>query len=140
MHADGLPVPDGLLSDEELNRFMVNRFSLAVQEAMSAQGVETITDSERLLTESELVVCIQGRAFAIGEDYSVSRAADGIGKAHGVAIAGSGWKFALGAFHAVMGSCPPDTPEQLANMLVEAAIYWDQACGGPIVTLHQERA
>jgi ATP-dependent protease HslVU (ClpYQ) peptidase subunit len=118
---------------------MVNRFSIALQEAMQKAGVETISDSERLMTESELIVVVQGRAFSVGEDYSVMRADNGMGRINGIALAGSGWKFAMGAYHALMRETPSMPAEDLAHSLVEAAIYWDQACGGAVYGLYQQR-
>jgi ATP-dependent protease HslVU (ClpYQ) peptidase subunit len=139
LHADDLPVPDGILSEVELNRFMINKFSVAAQEAMKVAGCETTMDSERLLTESELVVCIQGRAFMMGEDYSVMRASNGLGRVNGIGIAGSGWKFAMGAYHGLMQERPSITAEELAHALVESAIYWDEGCGGTVFGLYQQR-
>jgi ATP-dependent protease HslVU (ClpYQ) peptidase subunit len=139
LNADDLPVPNEGLSDEELNSFMITKFAHAAQEAMKESGTEQVLDHERMLTESELIVCVQGRSYMIGSDYSVMRAGDASKAANGIAIAGSGFQFALGAYYALSQRNRKIDPLEVATTMVEAALRWDQYCGGDIEVHEQPR-
>jgi ATP-dependent protease HslVU (ClpYQ) peptidase subunit len=140
LNADGLPSPPPRATDVALNKFMVTKFALAAQNALKDAGVEQVLDHERLLTESELIVCVQGRAYMIGEDYSIMRAGDSTSIANGIALTGSGFAFALGAYHAMSKvTRSRQDAKSIATTMVEAAIKWDQGCGGDIEFYEQSR-
>lgn len=137
--APDLPEPPRKMSDHALNAFMVNDFSKAVQAAMKASGVESIEAHERTLTESEALACVNGRAFTVGIDYSLMRAAPQYPGSLPIAVLGSGTEVALGAHYALMKNDPKAEPREVARIMVEAAIQWDAYCGGKILFFEQSR-
>ncbi len=139
LNSDGLPTPPQRASDEALNKFMITKFAAAAQNTLKDAGVEQVVDHERLLTESELIVCVQGRAYMVGEDYAIMRAGDSTSIASGIAITGSGYPFALGAYHAMSKATRKMSAKDIATTMVEAAIKWDQGCGGEIEFYEQSR-
>lgn len=134
---DDLPVPDEEISDADLNKFMMTKFASAAQEAMKEAGIERVDDGERLLTDSEVAVCISGRAYTIGEDYSVLRSGDPSNISKGVMALGSGFAYALGAYHSLTKRKTKMDYTEIAKTMVEAAIRWDLACGGEIEIAEQ---
>jgi ATP-dependent protease HslVU (ClpYQ) peptidase subunit len=139
LHADDLPAPNNEDSDEQLNRFMATQFSWAAQDTLKAAGAERQVENERFLTDSEMLVCVNGRAYSVGGDYAVMRATDKGSVANGVIALGSGQQFALGAYHALAQKRTKPSPISIATIMVEAAIKWDHFCGGPIRTFVQNR-
>lgn len=139
LNADELPVPNTDISDDELNKFMITRFSWSVQDTLKANGIERSVDNERSFTDSEMLVCVNGRAYSIGSDYAVMRSTDKSGIADGVVAIGSGHQFALGAYHTLSLRKTRSTPEDIATIMVQAAIRWDHYCGGPIKIFTQPR-
>lgn len=139
LHSDALPTPPSRASDEALNKFMVTQFAAAAQAVLKDAGVEQVVDHERLLTESELIVCVSGRAYSVGEDYSIMRAGDATKIANGISITGSGFHLALGAYYALAKHGRVKDPYEIAGTMVEAAIQWDQGCGGDIQFYDQPR-
>jgi ATP-dependent protease HslVU (ClpYQ) peptidase subunit len=135
MNTVDLPDPPDGISGNDLNHWMVIRFSGYIQEIMKDAGIERVDDNERLMTESEIIVCVNGSAYAIDEDYACTRAGDKSKVAQGVIAIGSGYRFALGAYHALNNKRIP--PEELATTMVDAAIRWDSGCGGTVRALHQ---
>jgi ATP-dependent protease HslVU (ClpYQ) peptidase subunit len=138
-NANDLPEPPENPTDDELNRFMMTDFTMAAQRAARIAGIEQVQDRERLLTEAELVVCTRGRAYVVGDDYSVMRAGDASKIAKGVAVTGSGYRFALGAYYTLAKYGKVKDPIEIATTMVEAAINWDQGCGGDIYYYDQRR-
>jgi ATP-dependent protease HslVU (ClpYQ) peptidase subunit len=139
LNADELPVPDTDATDDELNKFMITRFSWAAQDTLKASGIERSVDNERTFTDSEMLVCVNGRAYSIGGDYAVMRATDKTAIADGVVALGSGQQFALGAYHSLSQRRTKPSPTDIATTMVEAAIRWDHYCGGPIRIFTQSR-
>jgi ATP-dependent protease HslVU (ClpYQ) peptidase subunit len=139
LHADDIPVPNSSVTDEELNKFMITKFSWATQDTLKISGIERQVDSERVFTDSEMLVCVNGRAYSIGGDYAVMRATDKTAIADGVVALGSGLQFALGAYYALSQRRTKPSPMDIATTMVEAAIRWDHYCGGPIRTYTQSR-
>ena len=128
--------PHPNLSIEELTRFMIREFSPSVQSELHAAGVEQVSDSERLLTESEVIVCAAGIPFAVGEDYSIMRG-ETIGD-YEVTVVGSGYRLALGAAYGALSSGFDRSSYDLARMMCAAAVRWDPYCGGDIVSVSQK--
>ena len=134
---DDLPVPDHDLTDIELNKFMMTKFAIAAQEALKDAGIEVVSDGERHLTDSEVAVCIHGRAYSIGEDYSVMRSGDPSTVSKGVLALGSSYAYAYGAYHSLSKRKTKMEPTEIAKTMVEASIRWDLHCGGDIEVLEQ---
>lgn len=122
--------PDSESNDYQLWRFLSTTLASEIQETLKESGVETTRDNERLMTESELLVCVQGRVYAMGEDYSFTRAVPIRNSARASYLAiGSGADYAYGAAFAV----DPLTPDQdVVKLMVDAAIKFDLYCGGEI--------
>lgn len=139
LHADELPSPEPNFNDEQLNKFMATKFSWSAQDALKVAGAERQVENERFLTDSEMLVCVNGRAYSIGGDYAVMRATDKTAIADGVVALGSGQQFALGAYYALSQRRTKPSPIDIATTMVEAAIKWDHYCGGPIRTFVQPR-
>jgi ATP-dependent protease HslVU (ClpYQ) peptidase subunit len=67
------------------------------------------------------------------------RAGDQSKIANGISITGSGFHLALGAYYALAKSNRRMDPYEIAGTMVEAAIQWDQGCGGDIQFYEQPR-
>lgn len=137
LHTD-LPSPQPeATSARDIDRFMITHFSREAQQILAEAGIEVVVDAERLMTESEIIVCVRGMPYIIDEDYSVMRG-ERLNDRFTIAVTGSGYSFALGAAYGLLSALENPTAEMLLNIMLEAATRWDSGCGGEFYTIRQQ--
>jgi ATP-dependent protease HslVU (ClpYQ) peptidase subunit len=137
LHTDLPHPPPEVQSARDVDTFMILNFAKEAQAILAEAGIEVVVDAERLMTESEIIVCVRGMPYTIGEDYSVMRG-EKISDRFTIAVTGSGYQLALGAAYGLLSALENPTPEMLLNIMLEAAARWDSGCGGQFYTIRQQ--
>lgn len=130
LQASPLPAPPTSpgTTGSDIDHFVITELARHMQANLQEGGVEQIIDNERVMTESEMIVVVEGMPYTIGEDYSALRG-ERLNNFSVCAI-GSGFRIALGAAYGLLSSGENVEALTLATTMCMAAIRWDQGCGG----------
>jgi len=123
-------VPPKPRINEDLDKFMTNKFIPSLRKAFQDSGFEGKEDGDAAWHDSNLIVSIRGVLYPIFNDYSWDR------EARNVYYAGSGGDVALGALEALDYSKvkTPEAAEKILRKAVEIACKHDIYSGGKIIT------
>ena len=113
--------------NEDEEAYLVKEVCRKVQ-ASFARGGANIKDAGQVDTHgSEYIVCLNGKAFAIQIDYSITRSR------YGYLVIGAGQEYALGAL-AAMRKSKLNPAEKVKRALEIAAELCPQVCGPFYIT------
>lgn len=137
LHTELPSPPPEAQSPREIDTFMITHFAKDTQAILAEAGIEVVVDAERLMTESEIIVCVKGMPYIVDEDYSIMRG-ERISERFTIAVTGSGFSFALGAAYGMLSVSENISAEILLDNMLQAATRWDAGCGGQFYTIRQQ--
>lgn len=137
LHTELPILPAEATHPRQIDAFMITHFAAQAQAILAEAGIEVVVDQERLMTESEIIVCVKGMPYIIGEDYSVMRG-EKVSDRFTIAVTGSGYPWALGAAYGVLSASENVSGEILLDIMLEAAARWDAGCGGEFYKIRQQ--
>lgn len=127
-------VPPKPRANEDLDKFMTNKFIPSLRKAFQDAGYEGKDDGSAAEHDSSLIVSVCGVLYPIFSDYSWDR------EARNIYYAGSGGDIAVGALEILNYEkiSTPQAAEKAVRRAIEAAIKHDIYSGGDIHTYVQE--